>query len=37
MSFGIYNGEIVEIKVEGEDVKEVIVGIIDFMIFEGLG
>ncbi|OED58658.1 HPr family phosphocarrier protein [Acholeplasma laidlawii] len=37
MSLGIYNGEIVEIKAEGEDAKEAISGITDFMISEGLG
>ena len=37
MSLGIYNGEIVEIKAEGEDAKEAIAGITDFMISEGLG
>lgn len=37
MSLGIYNGEIVEIKAEGEDAKEAIASITDFMISEGLG
>ncbi|HHX75755.1 MAG TPA: phosphocarrier protein HPr [Acholeplasmataceae bacterium] len=37
MSLGIYNGEIVEIKAEGEDAKEAIQGITDFMVSEGLG
>lgn len=37
MSLGIYNGEIVEIHAEGEDAKEAILGITDFMVSEGLG
>lgn len=37
MSLGIYNGEIVEINAEGEDAKEAIQGITDFMVSEGLG
>ncbi|MFA7418001.1 MAG: phosphocarrier protein HPr [Acholeplasma sp.] len=37
MSLGIYNGEIVEISAEGEDAKEAIKGITDFMVTEGLG